>query len=172
MYMTLIGNTDYLPHRCIADCRLHLQPPRSTNIPYLMGLFQAFLLMQQIQFGLQLREHLLAWVHLQLILIHYFLQITGWPWLTAGGPLVLGTIPVSYTLTLAPEGSGTPIANAEVHISTDPAGLNVIAAGITNVLGELVINGQTVFWLPKGTFYYWRSKAGYSFTNPDTEVVI
>lgn len=93
-------------------------------------------------------------------------------WLTAGGPLVLGTIPVSYTLTLAPEGSGTPIANAEVHISTDPAGLNVIAAGTTNALGELVINGQTVFWLPKGTFYYWRSKAGYSFTNPDTEVVI
>jgi len=99
-------------------------------------------------------------------------------WLTgdgtgsSGGPLILGTIPVSYTLTLAPEGSGTPIANAEVHISTDPAGLNVIAAGTTNVLGELVINGQTVFWLPKGTFYYWRSKAGYSFTNPDTEVVI
>ena len=99
-------------------------------------------------------------------------------WLTgdgtgsSGGPLILGTIPVSYTLTLAPEGSGTPIANAEVHISTQPAGLNVIAAGTTNVLGDLVINGQTVFWLPAGTFYYWRSKAGYSFTNPDTEVVI
>ncbi len=98
-------------------------------------------------------------------------------WLTgggnsSGGPLILGTIPVSYTLTLAPEGSGTPIANAEVHISTDSAGLNVIAAGTTNVLGQLVINGQTTFWLPAGTFYYWRSKAGYSFTNPDTEVVI
>lgn len=98
-------------------------------------------------------------------------------WLTgggnsSGGPLILGTIPVSYTLTLAPEGFGTPIANAEVHISTDSAGLNVIAAGTTNVLGQLVINGQTTFWLPAGTFYYWRSKAGYSFTNPDTEVVI
>lgn len=98
-------------------------------------------------------------------------------WLTgggnsSGGPLILGTIPVSYTLTLAPEGSGTPIANAEVHISTDSAGLNVIAAGTTNVFGQLVINGQTTFWLPAGTFYYWRSKAGYSFTNPDTEVVI
>ena len=98
-------------------------------------------------------------------------------WLTgggnsSGGPLILGTIPVSYTLTLAPEGSGTPIANAEVHISTDSAGLNVIAAGTTNVLGQLVINGQTTFWLPAGTFYYWRSKAGYSFTNPDMEVVI
>ncbi len=98
--------------------------------------------------------------------------LTGGGTGSSGGPLILGTIPVSYTLTLAPEGSGTPIANAEVHISTDPAGLNVIAAGTTNVLGELVINGQTVFWLPAGTFYYWRSKAGYSFTNPDTEVVI
>ena len=160
VYDSLIGNTDYL-HTDV----LQIASTSSTattlknNIPYLDEAISGIPTVLEIDALLSANHGAGSW-------------LTGGGTGSSGGPLILGTIPVSYTLTLPPEGSGTPIANAEVHISTDPAGLNVIAAGTTNVLGELVINGQTVFWLPKGTFYYWRSKAGYSFTNPDTEVVI
>ncbi len=59
----------------------------------------------------------------------------------------------------------TPIENAKVIVTTDIAGTNQTAVGYTNAAGNVV------FHLDAGTYYFWTSKAGYSFTNPDTEIV-
>ena len=66
-----------------------------------------------------------------------------------------------YTLT-----DGTnPIADADVWVTTDSAGANVIASGRTDAFG------QVTFMLDSGTYYIWRKKSGWDFINPDTEVV-
>ena len=73
-----------------------------------------------------------------------------------------GAITWTYTLTVA----GQPLADAQVWVTTDLAGANIIASGTTNQ------NGVVTFYLDAGTVYVWCAKSGYSFTNPDTEVVV
>lgn len=70
----------------------------------------------------------------------------------------------TYTLTstVLPN---PPIADADVWVTTDVAGTNVIASGKTNALGVVT------FYLDSGTVYVFRQKSGWSFTNPDIEVV-
>jgi hypothetical protein len=75
-----------------------------------------------------------------------------------------GAVEFVYTLTEA--GSGDPIADADVWVSTDAAGSNVVASGTTDQ------NGEIVFYLDSGTVYIWRQKSGYNFSNPDTEVIV
>ena len=70
-----------------------------------------------------------------------------------------------WTYTLTDSDSGDPLADASVWITTDAGGTNVIASGTTND------SGVVTFYLDAGTVYVWRSKAGYNFSNPDTEVV-
>jgi len=74
-----------------------------------------------------------------------------------------GTIQHTYTITDSAD--GTPIDGVEVWVSTDAAGVNVIASGYTNSSG--IIN----FMLDAGTYYFWRKRSGYNFTNPDLETV-
>jgi hypothetical protein len=74
-----------------------------------------------------------------------------------------GTIQHTYTITDSSD--GTPIDGVEVWVSTDAAGVNVIASGYTNSSG--IIN----FMLDAGTYYFWRKRSGYNFTNPDLETV-
>jgi len=69
------------------------------------------------------------------------------------------------TYTVTDSSTGLPIADVHVWVSTDTAGANVIASGYTDASGEVV------FMLDSGTYYVWSMKAGYNFTNPDTEVV-
>ena len=69
----------------------------------------------------------------------------------------------TYTLTSTVDGS--PIGNANVWITTDEGGSNIIASAVTNDFGV------ATFWLDAGTVYVWRSKTGWVFDNPDTEVV-
>ena len=54
-----------------------------------------------------------------------------------------------------------PMDNVQIWISTDEAGVNVIA-------GTLLTDaqGQATFMLDEGTYYVWREKGGYNFTNP------
>jgi hypothetical protein len=76
-----------------------------------------------------------------------------------------GTTAVTYTLTssVAPN---PPIADADIWVTTDVAGTNIIASGQTDAAG------QVTFYLDSGsTVYIWRQKSGWDFTNPDTEVV-
>ena len=78
-------------------------------------------------------------------------------------PLGAGAITWPYTLTDAD--TGAPIDGAEVWVSNDSVGANIIASGITDTYGIVI------FTLDVGTVYIWRKKAGYNFTNPDQEVV-
>jgi hypothetical protein len=72
---------------------------------------------------------------------------------------------IAWTYTLTNSVTGLPIADADVWITTDLAGLNVIAQGKSDQ------NGVTTFQLDAGTVYVWRAKSGFTFTNPDTEEV-
>lgn len=72
---------------------------------------------------------------------------------------------ITFTYTLSDDVSGDPIADALVWATTDIAGAYSIASTRTNSSGE------AVFALDAGTYYLWRKKSGYQFTNPDTEVV-
>lgn len=58
-----------------------------------------------------------------------------------------------------------PVDGVWVNVSTDIAGANIIAQGVTNSLG------QVVFWLDAGTYYLWSYRCGYCFPLPDTEIV-
>ncbi|TSA12997.1 MAG: hypothetical protein D4R73_01500 [Deltaproteobacteria bacterium] len=77
----------------------------------------------------------------------------------------LGIGAITWTYTLTRSDNGLPIADAQVWISTDAAGQNIIASGRTDQ------NGGVTFYLDAGTVYIWRQKAGVTFINPDTEVV-
>lgn len=73
-----------------------------------------------------------------------------------------GATAKTYTLL---DSDDDPISDADIWVSTDDAGENVIASGTTDQ------NGQVTFYLDVGTVYIWRAKTGYSFTNPDEELV-
>ena len=77
----------------------------------------------------------------------------------------LGAGAIEWTYTLTEQGTGNPIPDADVWISTDIAGSHVIANGRTDA------NGEVTFWLDPGTIYCWRQKSGWNFDNPDEEIV-
>lgn len=87
------------------------------------------------------------------------------------GEDVLGAVALSgsgatATVYTVLDGDTNPIDGVSVWVSTDLAGTNVVASGTTDDSGEVT------FMLDSGTTYYlWSQKAGYNFTNPDTEVV-
>lgn len=71
----------------------------------------------------------------------------------------------TYTLTSTVD-PYPPIADADVWVTSDEAGNNVIASGQTDA------NGVVTFYLDDGsTIYIWSQKSGWDFDNPDTEVV-
>ena len=72
---------------------------------------------------------------------------------------------IKWTYTLTDADTGAPIDGAEVWVTSDSAGLYVIASGTTDD------DGVVTFYLDAGTVYVWRKKAGYNFTNPDQETV-
>jgi hypothetical protein len=80
-----------------------------------------------------------------------------------GGSPGTGAIAWDYTLTSST--NGAPIADADVWVTTDEAGTNVIASGKTDQ------NGKVTFFLDAGTVYLWRQKSGWNFTNPETHEV-
>jgi len=73
----------------------------------------------------------------------------------------VGAIAKTYTLTDGVD----PIADADIWVTTDITGNNVIASGKTDQYGKVT------FYLDAGTVYIWRQKSGWNFENPDTEVV-
>jgi len=76
-----------------------------------------------------------------------------------------GTGSVNWEYTVTEPDMVTPIEDVGVYVSTDIAGTNIIANGFTDIFGTIT------FHLDPGTYYLWCYKTGYSFTNPDTEVV-
>jgi hypothetical protein len=77
----------------------------------------------------------------------------------------LGAGAITWTYTLTNQINGLPIADADVWVTTDAAGLNAVASGRTDQ------NGAVTFYLDAGMVYVWRQKSGWNFTNPDVEVV-
>lgn len=71
-----------------------------------------------------------------------------------------------WTYTVTDSVTGLPIAGVAVWATTDSAGVNIVAYDTTNE------SGQVTFYISSGTYYLWRQKSGYAFTdNPDVEVV-
>ncbi|MHC4544799.1 MAG: hypothetical protein ACYTDW_19675 [Planctomycetota bacterium] len=83
---------------------------------------------------------------------------------------ISGCINFTYTVvsTVAPN---PPIPGVAVTVSTDLAGTNVIWGGTTDAFGVARDGFGQVPCLVAGTYYFWRNLAGWSFSNPDTEVV-
>lgn len=77
---------------------------------------------------------------------------------------------IEFTYTV--DDGSTAIEGAQVWISTDSAGNNVIWTGITDASGVArdAVNDERPF-LDPGTYYFWVQKTGYSFNNPDQESV-
>ena len=80
-----------------------------------------------------------------------------------GGVAGAGAIAFVYSLTSSTDGN--PIADAHVWATSDVGGGNVLASGTTDIYGKVT------FYLNLGTVYIWSYKAGWNFSNPDTEVV-
>lgn len=87
--------------------------------------------------------------------------------IVAGGSI--GTIEFTYTV----DDGVDPVEGADIWISTDLAGTNVIWSGTTDALGVAVSRvGAVKPFLDPGTYYFWVQKTGYSPPSyPDTEVV-
>lgn len=79
-------------------------------------------------------------------------QISG-----IGGAVGGGAIAHTITVT----DGANPLDGAEVWISTDAAGVNVIAGTLTTDAF-----GQATFMLDAGNYYAWVQLAGYNFGNP------
>ena len=76
-----------------------------------------------------------------------------------------GSGAISFPVTINDE-SSNPIDGVEVWVSTDSAGASVVAGTLhTSALGV------ATFMLDAGTYYLWRQKSGYNFTNPVTITV-
>lgn len=71
-----------------------------------------------------------------------------------------GSGAVSYPITVNNE-SSNPIDGVEVWVSTDSAGTNVVAGTLSTDASGIV-----TFMLDAGSYYVWRQKSGYNFTNP------
>jgi len=82
----------------------------------------------------------------------------------------LGAVEFTYTVTRSD--NSDPIAGVVVYITTDTDGSNVVWTGVTDSFGILRDEGtQQKPFLQAGTYYFWSVKAGFEFSNPDTEVV-
>lgn len=75
----------------------------------------------------------------------------------------VGAIEWDYVIT--DSGTGLPIADVIVWVTTDVNGSNIVASGTTNNFGTVT------FYLDAGIYYIWRKKAKYNFANPDQETV-
>lgn len=83
-----------------------------------------------------------------------------------------GSGAISYTYTVTDSVTTNPIDGAEVWITTDLAGTNVIWAGVTDAFGVARDAAGNLPALDAGTYYFWKQIAGYlDDDSPDTEVV-
>lgn len=78
---------------------------------------------------------------------------------------ITGSGKVKWTYTLTLDDGVTPITDANVWITTDLTGNNIIGSTITDSYG------QANFAVDKGTIYVWCAKTDYKFNNPDMEVI-
>ncbi len=79
---------------------------------------------------------------------------------------------IRFTYTLTDSVSLLPIDGANIWVTTDPAGNNIIWAGFTDAFGVARDAGGNLPWLPAGQVYFFRTHPGYDLSNnPDIETV-
>lgn len=81
-----------------------------------------------------------------------------------------GALEITYTV-YAEEAKTNPLEGVDVWITkTNSSSAPVIFRGRTDSSGVLrETSGDSLPWLDAGTYYFWREKANYTFSNPDTE---
>lgn len=80
-----------------------------------------------------------------------------------------GAIPFTYTITDSV--TTLPIEGVEVWFSTDNPAVNIVWKGDTDAFGIAQdVNGNLPA-LDPGTYFVWRQKSGYIFSDPDIEIV-
>lgn len=73
---------------------------------------------------------------------------------------MMGSGAISWILTVK-DAESNPIDNVGVWVTTDVAGTNLVGGTLyTNA------NGQVTFTLDIGSYYAWKEKAGFNFSNP------
>jgi hypothetical protein len=78
---------------------------------------------------------------------------------------------VAFTYTVTNSATGLPIEGVEVWVTTDAAGTNVVWNGDTDAFGVARDDGGNLPFLEPGNVYFWCQRAGFTFDNPDLEVV-
>lgn len=85
------------------------------------------------------------------------------------GVRVPGSIAFTYTLTDSV--TSAALEGAEVWFTTDAPGNKIVWYGVTDAFGIARDSGGDLPLLRPGTYYVWRNLVGYSFNDPDPEVV-
>jgi len=85
------------------------------------------------------------------------------------GSRVENTIEFTYTVTS--DGGGTPIQGVQVIIATDSGGSSAAWVGYTDSFGVARDLTGALPRLPAGTYFFFRYKYLWTFSNPDTEVI-
>lgn len=83
--------------------------------------------------------------------------------------LISGAIEFTYTVT--DTNTALPLAGVQCWFSTDSAGAIVVWQGETDNFGVARDTTGALPILSVGTYYIWRYKVGYAFTDPDVEIV-
>jgi hypothetical protein len=94
-------------------------------------------------------------------------------WVNGGigaGLIPLGTAVEKEYKVYRPDGI-TPIEGVKVEVHRNAAGTDVYWVGWTNALGEARDLYGLYPRLDPGTWYFFRKREGYTFTNPDVEIV-
>lgn len=78
---------------------------------------------------------------------------------------------INFTYTVTNSVTLLPIQGVEVWISTDNASANVLWRGYTDTFGVARDSNNNLPRLDPGTYYFWRAKVGFTFVDPDTEIV-
>lgn len=83
--------------------------------------------------------------------------------------IVAGAVEVSDIVI---DDGSSPLEGAEVWLSTDAGGSNIIWYGTSDASGNPKDSADRNPFLDTGTYYVWVQLSGYSFSNPTSEVVV
>jgi len=78
---------------------------------------------------------------------------------------------VTFTYTVTNNDTGLPIEGVQVWMATDNVGSNIVWSGVTDAFGVARDMAGNIPRLDPGTYYVFRQKSGFTFIDPDTEVV-
>lgn len=78
---------------------------------------------------------------------------------------------VEFTYTVTNSVTSAAIEGVQVWIAVDTAGLNVVWSGTTDSAGVARDDGGNLPRLDPATYYIFRQRAGFVFSDPDVEVV-